>query len=198
MKNKSSLLILALLVLSGCMHVISENARNTVTPDLTFSDVKNNPQAHLGETLLLGGLILGITIDENGSTLEILRYDLDRFGEPYSVAADAGRFLAHTDRFLDPAIFGRGRLVTLAGTVKGTETHPLEPSEYVKIDYVYPTFRMTEIYLWDTPFRYGIYPYSDIYTPYYIGPEKRPRLNLYDPGYYYYPYTPYWLRPYGH
>jgi len=197
MKKMIALSIFTLLALSGCMHVISKEARNSVTHGLTFSDVKKDPQAQIGETLLLGGLIIGMKIDEKGSTLEILRYDLDRFGEPYSVAPDAGRFLAHTGRFLDPVIFGRGRLVTLSGTVTGTETHPLEPVEYVKIDYVYPVFRMTEIYLWDTPFRYGIYPYSDIYYPYYIGPEKIPRTNPYDWGYYYFPYTPYWLRPYG-
>ena len=57
--------------------------------------------------------------------------------------------------------------------------------------------RINEIYLWETPFRYGIHRHPNIYVPYYIGPEAFGRTSPYDPGYYTYPYTPYWIRPPG-
>jgi len=185
-------LTLLLLIATGCTHVISKESRMKVDPETSFAAVKESPPAHQGKTLLLGGVIVGVDVDSSGSTLEIFRWKLDYWGEPVAVDESAGRFLAYTDRLLDPVIYAPGRLVTLTATVSGEETRPLG-----EISYSYPVLQIGEIYLWDTPFRYGIHRHPNIYVPYYVGPETPGRTSPYDPGYFTYPYTPYWIRPPG-
>lgn len=185
-------LVLATVIGSGCTHVISRQARDAVDQKTTFALVKADPGAFLGKDLLLGGVIVDTRIEKDGSTLEVFRWKLDRWGEPIAVDESAGRFLAVTDRLLDPAIYAPGRLLTLTATVLGEETRPLG-----QVVYRYPLLRANETYLWDTPFRYGIHPHPNIYVPYYVGPEHGGRTSPYDPGYYAYPYTPYWIRPAG-
>jgi outer membrane lipoprotein len=183
------LMALAALLFSGCMHVISPQARDAVDQETTFAQVRTDPERHEGKTLLLGGVIVDIRIEKDGTTLEIYRWKLDRWGEPIAVDETGGRFLARTDRLLDPALYDPGRLITLTATVKGRETHPLG-----QIEYSYPVFHLDESYPWETPFRIGIHRHPNIYVPYYVGPERPGRTSPYDPGYYTYPYTPYWIR----
>lgn len=185
-------LALCPLLVANCTHVISKEARLAVDPAATFAAVKADPAAHKGQTLLLGGVVVGLQVEPQGSTLEVFRWKLDRWGEPVAVDERAGRFLVRTDRLLDPVLYDPGRLVTLTGMVEGAETRPLG-----EITYSYPVFRLGESYVWETPFRYGIHRHPNIYVPYYVGPEDYGRTSPYDPGYYTYPYTPYWLRPPG-
>lgn len=183
------LLLLSIFINAGCTHVISSRAQDKVDRETEFDQVTENPERYMGKTLLLGGVIVDMRITGEASTLEIFRWKLDRWGEPFAVDEDAGRFLARTERPLDPALYAPGRLVTLTGTLIGQKTLPLG-----QLEYRYPLFRINESYLWETPFRYGIHRHPNIYVPYYVGPERPGRTSPYDPGYYSYPYTPYWLR----
>ena len=82
--------------------------------------------------------------------------------------------------------------------LKGTPGEVGQPEGWHLVtipEIVQPVFRLGELYLWDTPFSYGIHRHPNIYVPYYVGPESPGRTSPYDPGYYYYPYTPYWIRP---
>ena len=56
------LLIVSCFVLQGCTHVISSAGRAKAVKDLDFITVKNNPDQYLGQTLLLGGLIVEIRL----------------------------------------------------------------------------------------------------------------------------------------
>lgn len=185
-------LTLAALIGVGCSHVISREARDAVDGDASFAQVKAAPGSYLDRRLLLGGLIVDNRVGQDGSTLEVFRWTLDRWGEPVAVDEAGGRFLAVSDRLLDPALYAPGRLLTLAATVVGEESRPLG-----EVLYRYPVLQVEETYLWETPFRYGIHPSPNIYVPYYVGPESFGRTSPYDPGYHAYPYTPYWLRPPG-
>lgn len=173
-----------LLLGAGCSHVLSPAALQNVDPTLDFVEVKVNPQAYLGRTLILGGLIIQTEPSRSGTTLEILRYRLDRWGEPLTVDEVGGRFLARTERFLDPELYTSGRFVTLSGIVSGTETRSLQ--DY---DYVYPVFRIGEVYLWTRSHYYHYYPYSHYPWgpyPYYYGYGE--------PYGYYGPFWPYPFR----
>lgn len=178
--------IFGLSLLSGCGNVLSKEALRSVTPGVTFMQVKANPEAFKGETLELGGQIVDSQISQGGSILEILSYSLDSYGEPQQPNENEGRFLAKTDRFLDPALYKSGRMVTLTGTVAGKETKPLG-----KIEYTYPVFRIGEIYLWPqyTQSQYMNYPgpyyYNSWGPPYYWGGPYR---YWYNPWYGPYPY----------
>jgi len=167
------------LLLGGCAHVLSRDALLKVDPNIDFAEVKTDPQAFRGKTLVLGGMIVETRLNREGTTVEVLRYTLDRWGEPLEADESGGRFLARTTQFLDPELYKAGIFITLAGTVEGAETRPLQG-----YDYVYPVFRFSEVYLWSPAkwgYPYGYYPY---YPPYYPwGP------------YYYYP-DPFWYYPY--
>jgi len=180
---------LSLLLSSGCSHVISQAARDSITPGVTLAAVKADPTPYLGQRLLLGGIILVNQPGTEVSTLEILAMRLDRSGEPVAVDEEAGRFLATSDRFLDPALYQSGRMVTLTASVSGRETRPMGG-----LTYDYPLLHITELYLWRSPLLYETTPYLPLYYQ-YLGPPWYLRDNPYDPAYNTYPYTPYWGRP---
>ena len=153
------LLTLSAICLSAaCSHPISQGARQAVDPSINLEIVRENPAAHVGKNLLLGGLIVGNKASAEGSELEIYSYRLALGGEPSAPRKSEGRFLARTAEFLDPVLFAQNRLVTLTGAIEGVITRTLAGSEYR-----YPLIRIGEIHLW---------------------PQERPR----PPDYYYYPY----------
>ncbi len=189
MHIKPLIIIIVTLLLSACMHPISSETRKQVSPDTTFAMVSENPSAFLDQHILLGGVVISINNAEEGAVLEVMEWSLNRWGEPLSLQEAGRRFLVKTPDPLDPEIYAPGRLVTLAGKVLGKEPRLLGEQEYN-----YPVFNLTEIYLWDSPFRYGLSPHYDPSYPRYVGPEDHGRSHPYDPGYYSYPYTPFWYR----
>lgn len=190
--KRALLLVVAplLLLLGGCAHVLSKDALVEVDPGIDFAQVKANPDAFKGKTLLLGGLIVETRPGREGTTLEILHYSLDRWGEPQTVDEAGGRFLARSGRFLDPELYKPGLLITLTGTVEGVETRPLKG-----YDYAYPVFRIGEAYLWS---RRAYYPYG-YYDPYYPWGPYRHYPYYYGDPFWYDPfwYDPFWPYPYG-
>jgi len=174
-----------LLLLGGCAHVLSRDALLEVDPGIDFAQVKANPDASKGKTLLLGGLIIDTQLAREGTTLEVLNYTLDRWGTPQAADETGGRFLARTGRFLDPELYKPGLFITLTGAVEGVETRPLKNYQYA-----YPVFRIGEVYLWNQ--RASVYPYGYYDPRYPWGPYYYP--------YYYYPdpfwYDPFWPYPY--
>lgn len=180
--------LLANLVLSGCFHVISRQALSAVTPCVGVAELLETPQAHIGKSLLLGGLIVANSSGLGNTTLEIIPWQLDHFGEPVAYENGEDRFLAVSDQLLPAELYAPGRLVTLTGTVIGIESCPLDG-----IPHDYPLLRVGEVYLWDTPLRYRQHPSIDPYLPEYDPPWYQ-RNNPYDSGYAPYPYSPDWLR----
>jgi outer membrane lipoprotein len=175
------------LLAGGCAHVLSRQALLEVDPTLSFAQVKENPDAYKGKTLVLGGLIVDTRVDRQGTTLEVLHYKLDRWGEPQSADEAGGRFLARTDRFLDPELYKPGLFITLTGTVEGVETRPLQG-----YGYVYPVFRIREKYLWSRS--YTVYPYG-FYDPFYPWWPYSPYPYYYNDPFWYEPFPPYRYRP---
>lgn len=170
---KQMVIALALVAwLSGCAHVLSYEALERVDRDTSFAAVKADPATHLGQTLELGGLIIAVETAREATTLEVMRYTLDHWGEPRRVDEASGRFLARVDRFLDPELYKPGRFVTLTGTVAGKDTR-----EVSGVPYTYPLFTIGEIYLWQYPIGaydarvHGYFYFtSPYYSPYYYVP----------------------------
>ncbi|KAF0221788.1 MAG: outer membrane [Geobacteraceae bacterium] len=180
MKRLLLMPFLALLLLSGCAHVISEEARRLVDPTVNFDRLRDNPDAYIGKYAMLGGMIAGAKNTKEGGQLEVVQLDLESDGIPEDTFRSGGRFLATTPNFLDIMIYKPGRLVTIVGEVKGKKTLPLD-----EIDYTYPVISIREIHALKTYDTDQGYPYP---TP---GPY------LYDPYYYGYWPGPYWYRPLG-
>jgi outer membrane lipoprotein len=166
-----------LVLMTGCGSVLSKDALYGVNYEVDYNRLKASPETHLGKTVILGGMILANEVADDGSTLEILKYTLDKRDEPQDPDEAGGRFLVHSSRLLDPSLYKEGRLVTLTGTLRGVEVRPLQ-----KARYAYPLFEVGELYLWPEPRYEDRYPYY----PYFYDPF---------PYWYRYPYWhgyPYW------
>ena len=182
-----SIIALGVLV-AACTHPISREARLNIDPQTTLAMVSDDPAAFLNQQLMVGGVVMTTESSAEGSILEVMEWRLNRWGEPLYLDDAGRRFLARASEELDPQIYEPGTLVTLSGIVRGREVKLSGEHEYD-----YPVFEITEIHLWDIPFRYGIHSTSDPSYPYYTGQDK-PHSHPYNPDYNPYPYTQHWYR----
>lgn len=129
-------------LLAGCAHVISKESMALVDTSITFSMVKENPGGYSGKYVLLGGIIAAVHNNNDGGEIEIVQHDLDSRGRPETSDMSAGRFLAHSDSFLDPLVFLTGLPISVVGRVEGEKTLPLDG-----IAYRYPVISVKEVRL---------------------------------------------------
>jgi outer membrane lipoprotein len=172
------IILLFVLALTGCAPVISKPLRDQVDHTLTFRDVFNDPDANKGKVVVWAGVIVEAKNTKEGTLIEILQKPADYFGGPETVDKSEGRFLALYGSYLDVAVYGKGREVTVAGEVTGKRTMPLG-----EIQYTYPLLLVKEIYLWpDTnKERLPPYPYAAYYPWWWYDP-------FWGPWYHPYPY----------
>ena len=99
---------------------------------------------------MLRGDIVSIRKLTEGTLLEVLQKPLDATDQTER------RFMALCERYLDPAVYSKGRQVPLAGRVLGTRTDTVG-----EIPYVYPLLACLEVYLWPPmPDTRTLYPYG--------------------------------------
>ncbi len=138
------IIVLSLLVLlAGCTPGLSGEARSRVTYSGAFSYIQQDPSAHVGETVLLGGKILDIRTSEERTEIMVLQMPLDHWNSPIDEDRSEGRFLVFMERFLDPVIYNKGKLMSLVGVVRGSEIRAIGHYEYT-----FPTIDALEIRLW--------------------------------------------------
>lgn len=164
----------------GCAsYPISRRLRRQAIRE-DFSEVQANPDAYLNETVIWGGRIIQTVNDSLGTTLKVLQMPLNRHLEPTSVRYTKGRFLARTSRFLDPEVYEKGLVVTVAGTVVGSETQSLGETTYR-----YPIISIGELEVWTGDYYYGggdhyrprPYWWDPYYGPYYRSPYPYPHFR---------------------
>lgn len=166
--KKTLFLLSAFLLLAGCAHVMSEEARSLVDPSIPFSRLRADPDSFTGRYVMLGGVIAGVQNEKDGSRLEVVQSPLGSDDMPEEAThASGGRFLAVTPAFLDPLVYKAGRRITLVGQVRGKESRPLE-----KIEYLYPVVAIREIYVWKKSETEPAYypPPGYFYDPFWWGP----------------------------
>lgn len=175
MRLAMRLLGVSVLFWLGCAQVISENTLRQANRDISFEQLRKDPVAYKGQTVVLGGVIVKASHDPAGTLLEVYQTETDWERRPVNVDVSGGRFLAFYKGFLDSEIYEKGRKVTIAGEVTGERTQKLG-----EIDYRYPFLLVKEIHLWKRETR----PVPDPYVWYPWGP--------WGPwGPWYYPYWPY-------
>lgn len=140
---KMLLLLWTSLALIGCATGISKQSRSQVTYHGTFSELQQQSQDLAGETVLFGGKIISTQNREGVTILTILHLPLDRRDRPQDNDRSEGRFLVFTDRFLDPAVYTNGYLVTAVGKLVSIEKRPIG-----ELEYRYPKIEAQEIKLW--------------------------------------------------
>jgi len=132
-----------LLLFSACATTIPPEVLTGVDPTISFQKLGENPKAFRGKTIVLGGEVL-ITENRRGKTLlMVLQRELDGDLKPLDNEPSKGRFILVAPEFLDPAIYTKGRRITIVGTVAGAETRQLNG-----IPYLYPVMEKRYLYLW--------------------------------------------------
>ncbi len=169
--------ILAVVLLSGCAHVFSEQASRLVDPSLTFEQIRKDPKARGGKFAKLGGIIVATRNTAEGSQVEVVQFRLGSDDMPDESSPSGGRFLAVTPDYLDNMVYKAGRAVAVIGEVKGEKTLPLD-----EISYRYPVLAIAEIHVWRTEDLYPRgYPYPSYYDPFFTP------YWWYEPPYWRYP-----------
>ena len=141
--------------------VISQPVRSEAEPAVPFKTLVAEADRFKGRTVILGGYILETTNLKSETILKVLQVPLRWGEEPALKDSSEGRFQVYHPGFLDPEVYRKDRVITVAGEVigSGTEQIGADRIQYLKIKH-------REIYLWpeyDTrPYPYPHWPY-----PYY-------------------------------
>jgi len=131
-----------ILLLVSCAHVVPESVRKNVDTHITAEMLFKNPKKYIGKTVMLGGEILQTTNVKNATLVEVLQRPLDSLGRPQYEELSKGRFMVKYNGFLDPAVYKKGRLVTVVGTVEGTVSGKIG-----QMVYEYPLLTSKHLYL---------------------------------------------------
>lgn len=99
-----------------------------------------------GSQVRWGGEIIETVPGSDHTCIYALSRPLDASARPESDQDSMGRFVACHAGFYDPAIFTKGRDITVVGSLDGTLTRKV--GEY---DYPYPRVAADTIYLWPRP-----------------------------------------------
>lgn len=143
MPSKALLIASALILLYGCAPVISKETLKTVDREISFSQVAKDPGAYVGKSVVFGGTIINVDNQEGRTVMEVLQEGLDYRLKPVLPEESEGRFLVEFPAFKDPAVYSKGRGITVAGTIKG-----VEEGKVGKTTYKYPVIEPREHHLW--------------------------------------------------
>jgi outer membrane lipoprotein len=147
--------VICLVFLVGCGSAISTEIRDQVDSSATFKAVSKDPDRFKGKIVLWGGVIIGIHNTREASWLELLQEPLGGNDRPIQGALSEGRFLIRHEDFLDPAIYVRGREMTIAGEVVGGKNRSIDG-----VEYHFPVVESKQMVLWspqtDSNFHIGI------------------------------------------
>jgi outer membrane lipoprotein len=150
----------AALVLGGCATVPAPLAGNDfapVTPQQAVSQHANNTRVRWG------GEIIKVEPKADATCFEVLARGLYSDARPNRHDGSDGRFIACSKGFYDPAVFTKGRDLTIVGQLAGNEQHRV--GDY---DYTYAHVDADSVYLW--PKRQYAAGYYNPWGPYYGDP----------------------------
>ena len=144
-------------ILTACGGGISRQAREQVTYTGSFAELQQAPARYRGAMVLLGGRVVQTLAKEDATELLVLQLEIGSRDRPVDNDQSQGRFLVRSARFIDPAIFPPGTLITVVGRLTGSETRPIG-----EMPYIYPVIEPVEMKKWpagsDAParFHFGI------------------------------------------
>lgn len=141
-------MIMCLFLMSGCAtgpSPVPETLAPQVDKSVSFAQLLENPDAHVGKTVVLGGQVLQAKRLADATRIEVLQLPLGDSERPASQRTSSqGRFLAFEKTFLDPATLSDQPQVTIVGEVTGLATANLDETEYR-----YPTIAIKHMHVWE-------------------------------------------------
>jgi len=132
------------LAAGSCAPTFPKQELEKVDRSILFPDLQKDPERYKGKWILLGGMIVETRNTPEGTVIEMLQKPLDSRERPLSDDTTDGRFLAVSDRFLDPAVYHKGRELTLIAEVIGRKVMPLG-----ELEYQYPLVLSKDLRLWE-------------------------------------------------
>jgi outer membrane lipoprotein len=139
-----TLFLVAVLGATGCAPPFAKEALEQVDRGISFRELQRDPDMYKGRRVMLAGVIIETRNTKEGTSIEVLQKPMDQRGRPYETDATEGRFIITTDRFLDAAVYHRGRRITIIAEVAGRKVLPLG-----EIEYQYPLVVAKELHLWE-------------------------------------------------
>jgi len=135
-------LLLASVLLAGCVSVPDSVKGTSATPQEDLVQVLNAPQHYVGQEVRFGGKVIAVS-NKNGSTrLEIAAMQLDGAARPILGSPTIGRIFADINGFVDPVNVSN-QMVTVVGPVSG-----LAKGKIGDADYTYVTVKVTGYQRW--------------------------------------------------
>jgi outer membrane lipoprotein len=153
-----------LLTLNAC-HPISKSVSDKAEPNLSFSELREDPDQHIGKVVVLGGTVVRTEDRQAHSVLVVQQKRLGVTMEPRAGGPSGGRFLVVFPSLLDLDEYHRGRMITVGGQIEGAKRMSSGEQEDV-----YPVIRAMDSRLWETCGK-GHYAYS-FYKDYWGGTKS--------------------------
>lgn len=139
--------------LCGCMQPFSKDVMAIVERDRTFPVVIEKPRTYIGSVVLWGGIVDEALSAPGETRLLVIQNPLDAKGYPQTDVT-YGVFSAFTPRALDPLVYRKGTLVTIAGAIDRVEEEEQGPTKYQR-----PVLRVIDIRAWGQKAK-GVFPVS--------------------------------------
>jgi outer membrane lipoprotein len=169
------------IIIVSCTYAVSKETIKEAS-DVPFRTVRENIEDYVGKQFVWGGFIARNRLTDEGTYLEVVQNPTNRYGRVVDTDMSEGRFLVFSKREMDPLIYEKGRVVTVAGTLKEAKTVTINGREYT-----YPVLELGEMHLWKgDPMNVPDYYYYGGYPYYWGGGYSPPRSNW--PYWYYPPY----------
>lgn len=148
-------LLCLLMVTGGCSryHVIPEHLEGQVNQQLSFKQIRENPEAYKGELVAVGGEVLSIDRKQDRTRIEVLQLPLTDDLIPVDRRTKTqGRFVAVSGGRdpLDPAVLEQGTAISLVGEVLGSEMIQVGQDEKPG-----PVLGIKDLTIWDEPHYWG-------------------------------------------
>ena len=164
---KESIIVLVLLVGSGCAANPALSISQAVVDDVTLTQARSAADAYTGSTVRWGGVVTEVENKADKTWVFVVGRELRDDEKPITDGDSEGRFIASFDGFVDPLVYKSGRPLTVVGGIEGSTVRAI--GEY---DYRFPVVAVRDSYLWEEPVKTKV-----IYAP-------APRYDYY----YYHPY----------
>ena len=167
--------LLLTLVLAGCATTVPRSIREAAPGNITVAQARAAGARLVGSQIRWGGTIADIENHPTETWIDVVDRPLESDGRPQQTDQTGGRFLVRVAGFLDPSIYGRGRDITVSGTLLAPRSRTI--GEY---PYVFPVVKAEQVHLWPRPVPVQHYYYSPFWSaPWY-------------PWSYPFPYDPYY------
>ncbi|CAB0149695.1 Outer membrane protein slp [Pseudidiomarina piscicola] len=174
------LVALGALTLSACSTVPDELTVAEGTQLTPYTVALEQPEQAQGKQARWGGVIAEVRNTDNGTTIEVVNYDLNSYGRPAVSDSSDGRFRAQIDGFVDPMVYKKGRSITFTGIIQAPEEGKID-----EFRYLFPNLAVNGKYLWkkidNKPMEvdysslwYRHHWYSPPYRVYYPVPARSP------------------------